>query len=123
MAPPRFFIVGGINGAGKSTLTRRVVQLPELHGATVLNPDTILQQIAGPTRDPPLGASLAALRETARRLDALLASGESVVAETVLANNTYRRLAADAMRDGYTVSLAFVGVRASRTRLLASRCE
>lgn len=104
-------ILGGINGAGKSTTAARLRADPDFAGAPFLDPDRIATAIAA--HKPALSAAaanFAALREIAATIDGLLNARRSFVAETVLANQAYRRVCTDARNRGMMVRLVFVAV-------------
>jgi predicted ABC-type ATPase len=108
---PTALILGGVNGAGKTTLARALLRTPQLRGRTFLNADIFAAQLR---RERP-GMTLAAanflgLRMVAEGHDRHLATGTSFVAETVLANASYRALCGQAQAAGFTVELAYVAI-------------
>ncbi len=104
-------IVGGINGAGKSTTAALLRPDPDFADAQFLDPDRIAASVAArkPTLSPAAG-NFAALREVAETIQGLLEARRPFVAETVLANQAYRRVCTNAQRRGMMVRLVFVGV-------------
>jgi predicted ABC-type ATPase len=104
-------ILGGINGAGKSTTAASLRADPDFANAEFLDPDRIAASIAGRRPDlNPAAANFAALREVAATIDRLIEARQPFVAETVLANQSYRRICIDAKGRGMLVRLVFVGV-------------
>jgi predicted ABC-type ATPase len=104
-------ILGGINGAGKSTTAAQLKADPEFATARFLDPDRIAADITArrPTLTPG-AANFAGLREVAETIRRLLDARLPFVAETVLANHTYRRICVDARDRGMSARLVFVGV-------------
>jgi predicted ABC-type ATPase len=108
---PWVVILGGINGAGKSTTATQLARTPELAKARILNPDTIAAEIIA--LKPHLGsaaANFAALRRVAEAIAQLIRDREPFLAETVLANRSYRQICRDAMHRGMFVRLVFVAL-------------
>ena len=104
-------IVGGINGAGKSTTTQDLRVDPDFADAEFLDPDRIAASVAA--RKPsltPAAANFAALREVAVAIERLIAARRPLVAETVLANISYRLICQAAHGQGMLVRLLYVGV-------------
>ena len=109
--PTWIAIVGGINGAGKSTTTQQLRTDPDFADAVFLDPDRIAASVAA--RNPSLtsaGANFAGLREVAVTIGQLIAARRPLVAETVLANTSYRRICETAQNQGMLVRLLYVGV-------------
>lgn len=92
-APPaRLVAVGGLSGSGKSTLARALAPDFGAAGAVLLRSDVIRKHLAGvaPTDRLPAASytpasSAAVYAELGRRAAALLAQGQSVVADAVFA--------------------------------------
>lgn len=108
-------MVAGPNGAGKTSLVTRKIEgrLP------VVNPDVIaagLPRVHGKLDER--GAGALALH----RREELLAERVSFAVETTLTGNSTLRLMGTALREGYKVTLIFVGLRdadLSLSRVLA----
>jgi predicted ABC-type ATPase len=104
-------IVGGINGAGKSTTTQQLRTDPDFAEAEFLDPDRIAASVA--ERNPSLtpgAANFAGLRQVAVSIEQLITARRPLVAETVLANASYRRICETAQSRGMLVRLLYVGV-------------
>ena len=104
-------ILGGINGAGKSTLARAILKTPQFRGIAFLNADINAAQLR--RERPSLGltaANFAGLRMVAEAQARHLQQRRSFIAETVLANASYRSLCGKARAAGFTVELAYVAI-------------
>jgi predicted ABC-type ATPase len=99
-------ILAGPNGAGKTTFARDFL-IPEAHCPTFLNADLIAADLA--PQDPASVATRAArimllqMREAAE-------SGTSFAFETTLANRSYASSIRAWQREGYYVSIWFLGL-------------
>ena len=100
---------GGINGAGKSTLVEAARHaIPD---AIVLNPDSITATaLAEDARLTLAAAEYRGLRQTLEQIEAAFLANQSIISETVFANQTYLRLMQRAKGLGYLVRLVFIGV-------------
>ena len=100
----RLYILAGANGSGKSTISK--VLLPAEH-LVYVNPDDIAKELRP---DNPTAARIDAGRETLRRIDELLAKGESFAIESTLSGNTYVNVLERAKSLGYETTIAYVFV-------------
>ena len=100
----RLYILAGANGSGKSTISK--VLLPAEH-LVYVNPDDIAKEL---NPDNPTAARIDAGRETLRRIDELLAKGESFAIESTLSGNTYVNVLERAKSLGYETTIAYVFV-------------
>jgi predicted ABC-type ATPase len=109
--PAVLIILGGINGAGKSSVVRVMAQAAILAPAIFLDPDKVTAEIQAirPELDAS-AANFAGLRVVSQEITRLLAARQSFMTETVLANNSYRRICLDAKAHGWIVRLLYVGV-------------
>ena len=100
---PRLYIIAGCNGAGKTTasytLLPRVLQVREF-----VNADEIAR---GLSPFNPENMAILAGKLMLRRIEELLAHGESFAIETTLATRSYVHLVRNARQKGYVVSLLF----------------
>ena len=100
----KFYILAGANGSGKSTISK--VLLPS-EGLVYVNPDDIAKEL---NPDNPLAVRIEAGREALRRIDLLLAKGDSFAIESTLSGNTYVKVIERAKSLGYMVVIAYVFV-------------
>jgi predicted ABC-type ATPase len=118
-----FWLVGGVNGAGKTTLVAGLLgQPPELRHSHArlfgiltdpnivwLNPDRIAAEWVHEGRYPDFAAAnKAAADHVEAECDRLIASGASVMAETVLSSSKYVGRVAVAKRAGMRFGLIYV---------------
>lgn len=108
---PTALILGGVNGAGKSTLARALLRTPQLRGCEFLNADIFAAQLRRERPDMTLAAAnFLGLRMVAEGHHRHLAARTSFMAETVLANASYRSLCETARGLGFRVELAYVAI-------------
>ena len=107
--PPmkRVFILAGANGSGKSTIA--TVLLPAV-GIAYVNPDDIAREL---NPSDFTSVKIAAGREALRRIDELMALGESFALETTLSGLSYVKTFKRAKQLGYETILAYVYVDSS----------
>ena len=104
-------VVGGINGAGKTTLAKSSGAGIRADQVTFLNPDLETAHIRAAT--PTLtqnAANLRGLRNVREAIERLMAANQSLLVETVFANQAYLRLMMRAKGLGYSVRLVFYGL-------------
>jgi len=104
MKLPTFTLIAGANGAGKSTLT--TAGGLHFHTLPLLNPDTFTHPIQV---DHFATSALAAGRETLKKANAYLRTGESFAVETTLSGHNYLRMMVEARKLGFRVILIYVG--------------
>jgi len=110
---PTLVIVAGPNGSGKTTLARsgalaRVMHVPDV----AINADDLARELAiggHPTDEQ----SLRAAQYCDARLDAEIAAGRSVVVETVLSSDKYKRHVIAAREAGFEIVLVYVTVQSA----------
>ena len=100
----RLYILAGANGSGKSTISK--VLLPTEH-IVYVNPDDIAKEL---NPSDPTAARIEAGKETLRRIDELLAKGESFAIESTLSGNMYVKVLERAKSLGYETTIAYVFV-------------
>jgi predicted ABC-type ATPase len=110
---PRLVIVAGPNGSGKTTLVQsgvlsRVLEVPSLS----INPDDVARDLAGGGQ-PNNHQSLLAAQICDARLDAEIASGKSVMVETVLSSDKFKTRVQAARNGGFDVVFIYVTVRSA----------
>jgi uncharacterized protein len=107
--PPRLVAIGGLSGTGKSSLARELAPaLGAAPGAIVLRSDRMRKRLLGSKpaeRLPPEAyapeVTTRVYREIARRAEAILGAGHSVIADAVFADQAERRaIEASAERAG-----------------------
>ena len=101
---PRLYILAGANGSGKSTISK--VFLPA-EGVVYINPDDIARGIC---ERCPESASIAAGRETLRRIDELMKKGSSFALESTLSGVAYVKTLRRAEDLGYATSIIYTFV-------------
>jgi predicted ABC-type ATPase len=107
---PRMWIVAGINGAGKTTLSRQLLA-DEVKGLVWVNPDETTNHLLdlyadlGPGRGP---ANLAAAHLSEFRIDHLIETAQSFIAETVLSSDKYERRLQHAHSQNFEVFMIYV---------------
>jgi len=101
---PRLYILAGANGSGKSTISK--VFLPA-EGVVYINPDDIAKGIC---EERPESASIAAGRETLRRIDELMKKGASFALESTLSGVAYVKTLHLAKELGYDTSIIYTFV-------------
>ena len=108
---PHLVIVAGPNGSGKTTLVRSGVIARAL-GQTfeAINADDIAKSLAG-DQQPTDWQSLRAAQMADARLDAAIASGASVLIETVLSSDKFKPRVEAAKKAFFTFTLIYVTVR------------
>jgi predicted ABC-type ATPase len=107
-------LVAGPNGSGKTTLVRhgilsRVLDIP----AVSINADDVARALAGGAL-PSTADSLRAAQICDDQLDAEIAAGRSVMAETVLSSDKLMPRVEAAQLAGYRFSLVYVTLRDGR---------
>ena len=108
---PTLVIVAGPNGSGKTTLVRSGVLADVMNiPAVSINADDVASEIAAGGQPSP-EQSLQAARISDARLDEEIAAGRSVVVETVLSSDKYKRRLLMAHAAGFRVVLVYVTVR------------
>ena len=105
-------VVGGINGAGKTTTSEMLAGDINPGRLTFLNPDLETARVLA--AEPFLtqaSANFRGLRTVREAIDRLMATRQSLVVETVFANQAYLRLMERAKAEGYSVRLLFFGLQ------------
>lgn len=103
MDEKNLYIICGCNGAGKTTASFTILPVV-LECKEFVNSDEIAK---GLSPFQPETVMIQAGKIMVRRVDQLLASGESLSVETTLATRTYLRLVEKAHSYGYKVSLLY----------------
>ena len=100
----KVFILAGANGSGKSTIAK--VLLPTV-GIAYVNPDDIAREL---NPSDLTSVKITAGREALRRIDEMMARGESFALETTLSGLSYVKTFSQAQQLGYETVLAYVYV-------------
>ena len=107
---PQLWIVAGPNGSGKTTLVRSGVLQRHIGPDTRhINPDDItaeLRRLDPATAQDALNLRAAQMSDA--ELDQCIASGHSVLVETVLSSDKFKPRVAAARAAGFTIGLTFV---------------
>ena len=104
-------VVGGINGAGKTTTSEMLAGDIDPARLTFLNPDLETARVLA--AEPALtqaSANFRGLRIVREAIDRLMVARQSLVVETVFANQAYLRLMERAKAEGYSARLLFFGL-------------
>ena len=100
----RLYLLAGANGSGKSTIAR---ELLPAEGVAYVNPDDIARELSSAA---PATVSVAAGRETFRRIGAFLEAGASFAVETTLSGVAHVRTLRQARELGYETTLIYIFV-------------
>ena len=100
----RLYILAGANGSGKSTISKVLLPAERI---VYVNPDDIAREL---NPSDPTAARIEAGKEALRRIDELLAKGESFAIESTLSGVLYVKVLERAKSLGYETTIAYVFV-------------
>jgi len=104
---PRLLIIAGPNGAGKTSVTNKILKHTWIEGCEYINPDNIARDVFGNWND--IEAVIKAAQYATDMREACIASGKSLIFETVLSAEDKISFVERAKEKGYFIRLFFIG--------------
>ena len=120
MEKPKLLIIAGPNGSGKTSVTSKILKHTWIEGCEYINPDNIARDVFGDWNSPE--AVMKAVKYATEQRENCIASGRSLIFETVLSAPDKLVFVEKAKQAGYFIRLFFIGtdnpqINASRVAL------
>jgi len=104
---PKLLIVAGPNGSGKTSVTSKILKHTWIEGCEYINPDNIARDVFGDWNSPE--AVIKAAKYATEQRENCIASGRSLIFETVLSAPDKLTFVEKAKEAGYFIRLFFIG--------------
>lgn len=104
---PKLLVIAGPNGSGKTSVTGKILKHEWMEGCVYVNPDEIAQDVFGDWNSPE--AVIKAAKYAAQQREECIATGRSLLFETVFSAPDKLEFIAKAKDAGYFIRFFFVG--------------